>query len=140
MKVTEHVEYLLKQGRDSRELVQLGFPKSVVTRVRKRLKEGKARQRMKVSADEARGNGRPIEPSAPLLQGKPGEEKLTVLESAIRKLGDQFEEMETRLDGTPALRLKERFKCSCGASGFVALHIKCTKCGEETWWGWFPKE
>ena len=41
MKVTEHVEYLLRQGRDSRELVQLGFPKSVVTRVRKRLKEEK---------------------------------------------------------------------------------------------------
>jgi len=22
----------------------------------------------------------------------------------------------------------------------VALHIQCTKCGKETWWGWWPEK
>ena len=35
MKVTEQVEHLLQQGRKPKELVELGFPKSVVTRVRR---------------------------------------------------------------------------------------------------------
>jgi ribosomal protein L37E len=51
-----------------------------------------------------------------------------------------IEELQNCLDGTPALGLKHHFKCHCGASGFVALHIKCTKCGRESWWGWFPRE
>jgi len=41
MKVTEHIEHLLRQGRSPKELVELGFAKSVVTRVRRRLTEEK---------------------------------------------------------------------------------------------------
>ena len=37
MKVTEHVERLLRQGRKPKELIELGFPKSVVTRVRRQM-------------------------------------------------------------------------------------------------------
>lgn len=57
------------------------------------------------------------------------------LENQIETLGAtecSLEEIEASLDGTPALGLKQRFKCSCGVSSFVALHIKCTKCGKET--------
>lgn len=39
MKVTEHVEHLLRQGKKPNELVELGFPRQVVTRVRRRLRE-----------------------------------------------------------------------------------------------------
>jgi len=42
MKVTEHVEHLLRQGRKPGEFIELGFPKSVVTRVRRQLREQKA--------------------------------------------------------------------------------------------------
>jgi len=42
MKVTEHVERLLRQGKRPKELVELGFSKSVVTRVSRRLREEKA--------------------------------------------------------------------------------------------------
>jgi len=42
MKVTEHVKQLLKQGRKPKELIELGFPKLVVTRVRRQLREEKA--------------------------------------------------------------------------------------------------
>lgn len=48
MKVTEHIEHLLRQGRKPRELVELGFPKSVVTRVRRRLRGEKAATRAKI--------------------------------------------------------------------------------------------
>jgi len=41
MKTTKHVEELLRQGRKPKELVELGFPKSVVTRVHRQLKEEK---------------------------------------------------------------------------------------------------
>ena len=42
MKVTEHVEHLLRQGRKPKELIEFGFPKSVVTKVRRQLREKKA--------------------------------------------------------------------------------------------------
>lgn len=48
MKVTEHVEQLLRQGRKPKELIELGFPKSVVTRVRRQLREEKAALQTKV--------------------------------------------------------------------------------------------
>lgn len=46
MKVTEHIEELLRQGRKPKELIELGFPKSVVTRVRRRLRDEKAASRV----------------------------------------------------------------------------------------------
>lgn len=42
MKVIEHVEQLLRQGRKPAELIKFGFSKSVVTRVRRRLRKEKA--------------------------------------------------------------------------------------------------
>jgi predicted nuclease with TOPRIM domain len=42
MKVTQHIEQLLRQGRKPRELIDLGFAKSAVTRVYRRLKREKA--------------------------------------------------------------------------------------------------
>ena len=41
MKVTEHVERLLRQGKKPKELVELGFPKRVVTRVHRQLRKEK---------------------------------------------------------------------------------------------------
>jgi ParB/RepB/Spo0J family partition protein len=40
---------------------------------------------------------------------------------------------------SPLTKVREDFKCGCGAKGEVAVHIKCTKCRKETWWGWWPK-
>lgn len=48
MKVTKHVEHLLRQGHKPKELVELGFPKSVVTKVRRQLMGGKATPQAKV--------------------------------------------------------------------------------------------
>jgi len=47
MKVTEHIEHLLRQGRKPKELVELGFPKQVITRVRRQLEVEKTASQMR---------------------------------------------------------------------------------------------
>ena len=51
-----------------------------------------------------------------------------------------MEDIETRLNVTPALGLKHHFTCDCGVSGLVVLRIKCAKYGRETYWGLVAKE
>lgn len=150
MKVIEHVKYLLRQGRAPTELVELGFPKSIVTRVRRQLRDEKTGQKVTVTRNTTKRKNH-SQSSAPLPLEKPlVEEKLLSLESKLHKLEAQVELLKTmkssvqamkaRLEDTPALGLKQRFQCACGAAGFVALRIQCTKCGRETYWGWWPKE
>lgn len=149
MKVTEHVEYLLRQGRKPAELVELGFPKPVVSRVRRQLRNEKTALQPKTTKGMPKANSRPQPSATSPVEVTPIEQKLASLESQTQELetrveileaiSTNLEDIEARLNGTPALRLRHRFKCHCGASGLVALHIQCTKCGGETWWGWFPK-
>jgi hypothetical protein len=141
MKVTEHVEHLLREGRKPKELVELGFPKRVVTRVRRQLKEEKP-----VPQSRAKKGSTGV---TPLVQTTPVQPRLESLERKVEQLENRLDELETLIDaveeinthlhGTPDFGLKNRFKCDCGSSGYVALHIKCTKCGRETWWGWHPQ-
>jgi hypothetical protein len=137
MKTTEHVEYLLRQGKKPKELVELGFPKRVVTRVHRQLKEEKPVSQSRTQT----GGAEEITP----VQPRPGflEDKFQRLESRVEILetiSAGLQDIEARLDGTPALGLRQRFKCDCGASGLVALHVRCTKCGRESYWGWWPEK
>lgn len=144
MKVTEHIEHLLRQGRKPKELVELGFPKQVITRVRRQLKVEKTASQMRTQEGKVQAVvARPAETE--LVKPTPGalETKVQQLESraeALESLGAELEDLETRIDGTPALGLKHCFKCDCGVSGFVAVRIKCTKCGRETYRGWWPEK
>lgn len=152
MKTTEHVEYLLRQGRRPKELLELGFPKQVITKVRRQLRQQKTVQQVKVPKGKGRAKGSPqpqvtsgddtvtVEQKLASIESYLNELKgrLELLEAAVAE-STSLEDIEVRLDGTPTLGLKNRFECECGASGLVALHIQCTKCGRETWWGWFPK-
>lgn len=140
MKSAEHVEYLLRQGRKPRELVELGFPKRVITRVRRQLKQEKIASQPETERDKP--------DQVAEVHAKPGllEGRIEHLEARIEELGalevkleKKLEGMETSIRGTPALGLRHHFQCDCGASGFVAVHVQCTKCGKETWWGWFPE-
>lgn len=125
MKVTGHVEHLLRQGQKPSELVELGFPKSVVTRVRRRLREEKGIQRSIVAQGEGevKGHHSGLAPS-------PGElavtqQKLVSLESDLRKVESVIEALKVRLDNTPIAGVKVRFKCTqCGAQGLLATYIK----------------
>jgi ribosomal protein S27AE len=148
MKVTEHVEQLLRQGRKRKELIELGFPKRVVTRVYRKLKDGKTTSQPGSQKGKVELNSHP-QPAATPVETASVQPKLGALDNKVQQLESRVEvleamkaeldDVETHINGTPALGLKHRFKCSCGASGFVALHIQCTKCGRETWWGWFPE-
>ncbi len=131
------------------ELVELGFSKSLVTRVRRQLREKKTASGPKIAKGRSNAK-RQAEPSLTSpAEMAPIQQKLVSVESEIRgletrvkaleALGSHLEDVEDRLNATPAVGLGHRFTYNCGASGFVALHIRCTKCGRETWWGWFPK-
>jgi len=151
MKVTEHVEYLLREGRNPAELVELGFPKSVVTRVRKQLRDEKRELHPKIPKGKADTKTRPQPSVASPLEMAPIQQKLASVESQVRELENRvegleaistdLEDIEVRLNSTPDVGLRGRFKCdNCGSEGLVAIYIKCTKCGTATWLGWFPKK
>lgn len=142
MKVTKHVEKLLREGRKPKELIELGFPKSVVTKVRRQLREEKTAPQSRTQKGRSKVTP-PVETT--LVQARPGslEGKVRQLETRVQSLeatSAKIEDIETRLHGTPALGLRQRFKCDCGSSGYVAIHIKCTKCGREDYWGWWPEK
>ncbi len=43
--------------------------------------------------------------------------------------------------GTLGYRARHTFQCdSCASKKTVATRIKCTSCGKENWWGWWPKK
>lgn len=150
MKVTDHVEHLLRQGRKPAELVELGFPKPVVTRARRQLRQEKILLQPKAPKGRAAAKGDSQASAWSSVETASIQQKLVSLESQIRELetrvealevlGADLEDIEARLDGTPALRLKHSLACDCGASGFVALRTQCTKCGREMWSGWLPKQ
>ena len=150
MKVTEHVEQLLRQGHKPKELVELGFPKQVVTRVHRKLKDEKTLSQPRASKFKSAAKSTSLSSPPELGDKAPVLPRVESLESKLQQLGSRVEaleglvkrvdDVEARLDGTPALGLKRRFKCSCGASGFVALSVECTKCGKQSYWGWWPEE
>jgi ParB family chromosome partitioning protein len=47
--------------------------------------------------------------------------------------------VKRKLHDDPLVGLRQDFKCDCGAKREVAVHIMCTKCGKDTWRGWWPK-
>ena len=59
----------------------------------------------------------------------------------LQEIGDQVEDMSVKLCSTPTYNIAGLFRCnSCDSEGLVAICVKCTECGREKWWGWWPKE
>ena len=220
MKATEHVEYLLRQGRKSKELLELGFSKSVITRVRGQLKEEKAAARTMAPKGRTQAKSLPQPSMTSPTEMEPIQQKLAYLESEIQKVenlaktlpevialmagarefgtlkreecpyqedglctlwawtsqdeipsgtgeavlvekeeppwhikpsalycamcNEPFErrigEVENRVSANPLSRAKYEFICTgCGSKGWIATAIKCTECGRQTWWGWWPE-
>ena len=86
MKTTKHVEQLLRQGRNPKELVKLGFPKSVVTRVRRQLKDEKAGQGPKVAKGRAEVESHP-EPSAV------SPDQMAVIQQKLQSMANELEKV-----------------------------------------------
>ena len=63
------------------------------------------------------------------------------LEQQIQSLTSQVQSTLEGLKGTFGYRAKQTFTCdSCNTSSMVATRIKCTHCGKENWWGWWPPQ
>ena len=153
MKKTEHVEYLLRQGKKTRELLELGFSKQVITRARRKLRQEKTSESIAADRSDPAAKRGPRPPAAPATAPLGIVEILTAVDRKLGELQDRLSAVETaqegfasledvdaRLAGTIGLGLRDRFKCQCGESGFVAMRIQCTKCGRLTWFGWYPKK
>jgi len=152
MKTTEHIEYLLRQGKKPKELQELGFPKRVITRVSRRLRQEKHKPTDDLTKTENVVSG--VGETAVVTNNAIAalESRLAAMDSDLKKLKEQTselqeavleavtsEDLKEQLSGTIGLGLKQRFECQCGATGFVAMRVRCTKCGRESWWGWFAK-
>ena len=81
MKATEHIEQLLRQGRKPKELVELGFPKPVVTRVRRQLRQEKATLHPKVPKGKADTKAR-----SQASAGSPVESALQKVDNLVKAL------------------------------------------------------
>lgn len=80
------------------------------------------------------------------------EEKVKQLEAVIKFMSDSNRTLKGRVDEISNVlemlrdeksdnTLFEGFKCShCRSEGLLALYVKCTKCGKESWMGWWPDE
>jgi hypothetical protein len=59
----------------------------------------------------------------------------------MKNVSSQVEIITEGLRGTAGYNLNKTFKCnSCKSTGMVAIKVKCTQCGQENWWGWWPKK
>lgn len=58
----------------------------------------------------------------------------------LQTMSNQLEDISAKLLNTPSYDIGGMFQCkSCDSEGFVAIRVKCTDCGEERWWGWWPQ-
>jgi len=69
--------------------------------------------------------------------------KLSTLYCAICAVPLEYriDDLEDKLSGDPLSGAGYQFMCnSCGSKGWIAAKIRCTKCGHETYLGWWPKK
>ena len=56
-------------------------------------------------------------------------------------MSEQMEEICDNLRFSLGYGATKIFRCSeCDAKGTVAIHVKCTQCGEENWMGCWPED
>jgi rubrerythrin len=59
----------------------------------------------------------------------------------LARLDSCMEKMRAKMEATPGYNARNLFTCpSCGTTGQLSIPVKCTHCGEEGWWGWWPRE
>lgn len=125
MKTTEHVEYLLRQGKKPKELLALGFPKRVITRVRRRLREEKAVQQAKAPEGTAQA-----EPHVQSLPESP--EKMAAVWQKLQFMANDLQRIDSlvkAVSGVTALMAAaqhlgtyRRETCPYQKDGLCTLH------------------
>ena len=68
-------------------------------------------------------------------------QRLDAMVKDLQKVDSRVGGVLRGVEGTPGYGIRNDFTCeSCGSHGFIALPVRCTKCGGGGWWGWWPKE
>jgi len=142
MKTLEHIEMLLRAGKKPKELIEWGFAKQAVSRVKKHLKD-----EVTQSIEDVPGHKQDIEIQAD------SDELITTLVDEISTIRQKLAELEAQVASimpaeeiqalfrsTPVHNLKNQYECECGSKGLVAFRFKCTACDKESWWGWIPEK
>ena len=158
----EEIAKLLSQGTPAAELVHQGYSRGPVYKVARCLAEGGTSNQQHLAGPEPDATD-PVADSA--VEADP---EILALKKALRKaqLDRQLAEirapidLETRLAkieeevavlvasighlnqqarGSLLVEIRQRFECSCGANGLVAAKLRCTACGSESDYGWWPK-
>lgn len=79
-----------------------------------------------------------IEARAAIARLQQGMQALT---THLQAVTGQLQAVSDNLQGTPGYSLQKTFTCgSCHNTGFVATLIRCTACGKESWWGYWPPQ
>jgi uncharacterized phage infection (PIP) family protein YhgE len=64
-----------------------------------------------------------------------------VLLPRVNQLSEELKKISANLKGTPGYGVRHSFTCEkCNDHGHVAEMFRCTKCGHERWYGWWPSK
>lgn len=67
--------------------------------------------------------------------------QLQALAGQVQKTASQNRGIVRKLGATMGYNLQNTYECRhCGSRGYVVTLVKCSACGEEDWWGWWPPE
>jgi hypothetical protein len=70
--------------------------------------------------------------------------EIRILRATVTDLQKRLAKMEIAMAEAQQNRgpnINKMFHCdSCESHGLVAFSSKCTKCGKQTWWGWWPQK
>ncbi len=98
---------------------------------------GLAQQMARLEASVAQlGNGGGGDTTAAVRQMS---QRLDGITRQLKKMDGRVGTISKSLEATPDYAARKEFTCSsCGSHGFLAVPMKCTGCGHEGWWGWWP--
>jgi hypothetical protein len=70
--------------------------------------------------------------------------EIQILRATVTDLQRRLAKMEIAMaeaQQNKSPNINKMFHCdSCDSHGLVAFSSKCTKCGKQTWWGWWPQK
>jgi len=76
---------------------------------------------------------------AQLESGSGNNKELQALAQRVQLVGSELKKISLNLKGTPGYGIHESFTCEkCSDHGHVAVQFRCTNCGHERWYGWWP--
>jgi len=59
----------------------------------------------------------------------------------IQRVSEALKRITNNLKGTPGYGARNSFTCEkCKDHGHIAVKYRCTKCGQEKWYGWWPEK